>query len=153
MSPAGYRHGRIAQRLARLIDVHVIAHGLGEVVAAETGFRLSRDPDTVRAADVAFVPADTAAAIHDVVGYADVAPAFVVEVVSPSDAAGDVVAKAVGWLDAGVRLVWVIDPASGIASVYRRGQNVVGLVRGQDAELDGEDVVPGLRIRLADVLG
>ena len=78
-------------------------------------------------------------------------PDLVVEVVSPSDSARDVAAKAVAWLDAGVRLVWVVDPGSGIASVYRQGQNVVELLRGADAELTGGDVIPGLRIRLADV--
>jgi len=49
--PPGYKHGVIAARLARLIDNHVHQHDLGTVVAAETGFKLFADPDTVRAAD------------------------------------------------------------------------------------------------------
>jgi Uma2 family endonuclease len=55
MSPAGSRHGAVALRIATLLANHVDAHGLGQVFAAETGFILARNPDTVRAPDVAFV--------------------------------------------------------------------------------------------------
>jgi hypothetical protein len=48
--PAGYQHGDVAARLAVAIHNHVEAHELGRVLAAETGFILARDPDTVRAA-------------------------------------------------------------------------------------------------------
>jgi hypothetical protein len=37
------------------LGAFVLDHDLGEILAAETGFLLARDPDTVRAADVAFV--------------------------------------------------------------------------------------------------
>jgi Uma2 family endonuclease len=46
------------------------------------------------------------------------APDLVVEVVSPSDRASEVSAKAATWLDAGVRLVWVADPQVRLASVH-----------------------------------
>ena len=54
-TPAGDAHGEIAATLSGLLFAHVRAHGLGRVYAAETGFRLATDPDTVRAPDVAFV--------------------------------------------------------------------------------------------------
>ena len=53
--PAGARHGIVANQLAFVITSHVKQYDLGRVYAAETGFRLGRDPDTVRAPDVAFV--------------------------------------------------------------------------------------------------
>src|SRR2546427_12350776 len=53
--PAGLRHGRVAMDLARRLADHVDARGLGQVYAAETGFALARDPDTVRAPDIAFI--------------------------------------------------------------------------------------------------
>ena len=53
--PAGYQHGDVAAQLLVAIANHVNANGLGRVFAAETGFTLSRNPDTVRAADVAFI--------------------------------------------------------------------------------------------------
>lgn len=152
MSPAGYRHGKIALDLGRRIGNHAAEHGLGDVLSSETGFVLRRDPDTVRAPDVAFVKAERARALSSVTGFAEVAPDLVVEVVSPSDRASEVTAKAVAWLDAGVRLVWVVDPQARLVTVHRP-DGVLTLVRGADAVLDGGDVVPGLQVRLADVLG
>ena len=70
--------------------------------------------------------------------------------VSPSDRASDVAAKAVFWLDAGVRLVWVIDPGTRMVAVHRDG-SVIHLLRGDDATLSGEDVLPGFAVRLADL--
>ena len=53
--PAGYRHGAVAARLAKVLMDYADAQDLGQVVAAETGFTLATDPDTVRAPDAAFV--------------------------------------------------------------------------------------------------
>ena len=55
MTPAGNEHGKIAMSVAWRLAQHVENHGLGSVYAAETGFRLAADPDTVRAPDAAFV--------------------------------------------------------------------------------------------------
>ena len=55
MTPAGRKHGEIAMTLGIMLGSHIRAHRLGTVCAAETGFYLSRDPDTVRAPDVSFV--------------------------------------------------------------------------------------------------
>jgi Uma2 family endonuclease len=100
MAPAGGAHGRIAARLLGRMFGFVETHRLGELFAAETGFRLRRDPDTVRAPDVAFVGADRAAEAG-VPGFPAVVPDQVAEVVGPSDRAVDVVGEALAWLDAG----------------------------------------------------
>ena len=55
MPPAGARHGDVAMEIGALLRTHVRANQLGRVFAAETGFILRRDPDTVRAPDAAFV--------------------------------------------------------------------------------------------------
>ena len=60
MSPSGGGHGRLAGRFTISLGQHVRAHHLGEVLAAETGFLLATDPDTVRAPDVAFVSSERA---------------------------------------------------------------------------------------------
>jgi Uma2 family endonuclease len=48
MNPAGNVHGRIAVRVTWRLAQHVEENRLGTVYAAETGFRLASDPDTVR---------------------------------------------------------------------------------------------------------
>jgi len=66
MNPPGGRHSAVAMHVGSLLHVHARHHGLGTVLAAETGFRLARDPDTVRAPDVAFVSRALADAVEDV---------------------------------------------------------------------------------------
>src|SRR5436309_15362408 len=56
--PGGARHGAVAMRLGYRIMAHVEAHDLGRAYAAETGFKIESDPDTVRAPDVAFIAKD-----------------------------------------------------------------------------------------------
>ncbi len=58
MSPAGSRHGAVAARIAKVIADAVEPAKLGVVFATETGFVLERNPDSVRAPDVAFVRAE-----------------------------------------------------------------------------------------------
>jgi Uma2 family endonuclease len=138
--PPGYQHGLVALRIAARIAEHVRANALGEVFAAETGFRLFSDPDTVRAGDVAFIQR---ARLPDPppAGYAAVAPDLVVEVLSPNDRPGEVLQKVGDWLSAGTRLVWVIDPGRRRARVYRADGSESLL--GERDSLDGEDVLPG----------
>jgi len=148
MTPAGESHGWVALKIgARILD-HVEREALGRAYAAETGFLLQRGPDTVRAPDVAFVAADRLTS-QPLPGFAELAPDLVVEVVSPSDRASEVSAKAAMWLDAGARLVWVVDPQARLAAVHHPGG--LGIVLREDGALDGEDVLPGFRLPLADL--
>jgi len=85
----------------------------------DTGFKIERDPDTVRAPDVAFVVRERLAHIPDE-GYAELAPDWVAEILSPSDRPGEVLEKVGQWLGAGVRVVWVLDqPGATRASTVR----------------------------------
>lgn len=87
--PPGYRHGLSAEKLGRLIANYVHESELGTFVAAEAGFKLSSNPDTVRAADAAFIGRDRAPDPPPV-GYLALAPDLVAEVMSPNDPAGEV---------------------------------------------------------------
>src|SRR3954453_23730241 len=58
LSGAKPRHGRIAGRVFRYIDRHVEEHQLGVVYAAETGYVVARNPDTIKCPDVSFVRAE-----------------------------------------------------------------------------------------------
>lgn len=149
MSPAGREHGKIAMRFGSALEQYVATQGLGEVYAAETGFRLSLEPDTVRAPDVSFVARERAEAITDVTGYLPGAPDLAVEVVSPSDRFSAVEEKVWEWLNAGARMVVVLNPRSRTATVYRSRTDIVVL---QESEaLDGGDVVPGWSVSLREM--
>jgi Uma2 family endonuclease len=151
MPPAGGRHGKVAMNIGTLLNAYVRPADLGHVFAAESGFILRRDPDTVRAPDAAFVASGRLTLDEIPEGYVEIAPDLVVEVVSPGDSRREVREKAEDWLRYGVRLVWVINPATHSAAVYRSLDNVSEL--SEDDTLDGEDVVPGFACQLRDVFG
>ena len=139
MSPAGHEHGRVAMRLGSLLEQHVRARRLGTVYAAETGFLLSRHPDTVRAPDVAFVRADVLERLGDIAGYLPVAPDLAAEVVSASDTFTQVEEKVRAWLNAGSSLVLVVDAGTRTLRVYRTTDNIIVLQ--QEDTLDASDIV------------
>jgi len=147
--PAGLRHGRVAMELARLLANYVGDRGMGRVYAAETGFTVARDPDTVRAPDVAFIRRDRLPD-PEPLGFPDLAPDLVVEVLSPGDRPGEILAKVADWLSAGTRLVWVVDPLRQVARVYR--QDGSETIVTAEAALEGEDVLPGFECPLATIL-
>jgi Uma2 family endonuclease len=146
--PPSTKHGRIQANLTYFLGAFVRAHALGAVIGG-AGFKIEEGPDTVRAPDVAFVSNARAGDIPNR-SYAAFAPELVAEIVSPNDRAGEVLAKVADWLEASVRLVWVIDPQRDEARVHR-ADGSLGLI-GSDGSLDGEDVLPGFRVSLADVL-
>ena len=147
--PGAYRHGKYASRIAALLDAWVRPRKLGDVVGAETGFILRRNPDSVRAPDAAFI-STARLPPPDLMGYAELAPDLVVEVRSPGDRAGELREKTAAWLDAGVRLVWHLDPERRRGAVHRAD----GTVRRLEADgvFEGEGVLPGFVMALADAL-
>src|SRR5882724_1822475 len=108
MAPAGDDHGYVAMNFGSLLTVHVKANNLGRVYAAETGFRLASDPDTVRAPDVAFVGRNRIEGTGKIKGYRSGSPNLAVEVVSPGDTFTKVDEKAIEWLNAGALMVLVL---------------------------------------------
>jgi Uma2 family endonuclease len=148
--PPGYRHGLVMADLAARLKNHSDAAGLGAVVVGDVGFCLERGPDTVRGPDVAFIARERAPD-PDFAKYPELAPDLVIEVLSPGDRPGEVLAKVGDWLTAGSRLVWVVDPQRRHARVYR-ADGSESLVA-DSGDLDGEDVVPGFTCRLGELLG
>ena len=148
--PAGSTHGLVAMSLGAELAVYVKRTGVGGVFAAETGFKLATDPDTVRAPDIAFVRRERMPP-PDWAGYPALAPDLAVEVLSRGDRPGEVLAKVADWLSAGTRLVWVVDPERRLARVYRPDGSET--IAPADGALDGEDVLPGFSCTLASILG
>lgn len=148
--PAGFEHGRVANRILHLLTGFVEKHGLGEVLASETGFVLFEEPPTVRAPDAAFV-AEGRVPSPAPPGFGRLAPDLAVEVVSPSNTIAQIHSKVLDYLDAGSRLVWVVDPATRSVTVYRSRKEIRLLVG--DEELDGGEVLPGFRVGLSEIFG
>ena len=149
MPPADERQTSVAVRIGAALDAHVKSDDLGAVFSVGTRFVLGRDPDTVRAADTAFVareriPGD---GLHE--GCFPAAPDLAVEVVSPQDRPLDVREKIEDWLQGGTRLVWVVQRVQRTVMVYRPLGDATELSEG--ASLDGEEVVPGFACDVKDL--
>jgi Uma2 family endonuclease len=148
MSPVGWQHGVTVVRLLGLLDAHVRPRGLGAVVT-EVGFKLRSNPDTVRGPDIAFLrqdrlPSETRR------GYWPGAPDLAMEVLSPDDTSRDIEVKVAEYLAAGVSEVVVIDPEAATVVRHRPGRAPQVAERGGEFDLD--DVVPGFRCAVDDIL-
>ena len=145
--PPGYVHGRSQTRASFFLEAFAYPRGLGETTS-DTGYLVSRDPDTVRAPDVAFVSADRLP-YGDLPGYLPFAPDIAVEVVSPSDTPSDARERALMWLDAGSALVWMLFPDSRSVTVYRPNGDVFTL--GEDDVLGAAPVLDGFSVKVSDL--
>lgn len=147
-APAGNVHGRITMNVSTSLDQNVRANGLGVVFAAETGFKISTNPDTVRAPDAAFVRRERVEAVGEAEGYWPGAPDLALEVVSPNDRFAEV-EKVADWLAAGTRMVVVANPQGRTVTV-RLSVNEARILSEKEI-LDGGKVVPGWTLPVADV--
>ena len=146
----GNKASWVAFELAIILRDFARTHKLGWVFCADTGYRLDpKRPNHLRKPDVSFVrfgrlpdeqPAET---------YDNLAPDLAVEVVSPNDTVLELEDKIEEYLQAGVRVIWVINPDLRTLTVHRLARPPM-VVRMGD-EIDGEDVVPGFRVPLADL--
>ncbi|HEY4328444.1 MAG TPA: Uma2 family endonuclease [Phycisphaerae bacterium] len=147
--PTSGEHGVRSFNIAALLSTYLRGKDVGVGVGAETGFVIARNPDTVRAPDCAFIQKARIPATGIPQKYWPGAPDLAVEILSPSDSASEVLEKIDEWLDAGTRLVWVVDPEKQNVRVYAPGRKPL-ILRMPDT-LDGEDVLPGLRLKVADI--
>jgi Uma2 family endonuclease len=149
MAPAGFEHGIVIAKLTWRLGQHVETHQLGVVCGAETGFKISSNPDTVRAPDIAFVSRERLAEIGITKKFWAGAPNLAVEVLSPGDTVDEVGEKVEDWLAAGTKAVWIVSSKLRNVTVYRSLADVVTLT--EKDELSGHDVVPDFRCKVAKI--
>ena len=142
MAAAVILHGKISVRVIRYLDSFVHKNQLGEVYTAETSFLVG---ERVMKPDVAYVAASRVP--EDETKGFPIPPDLAVEVISPSDILWNVYEKALAYLDAGTRIVWVIEPVARTVTVFRSITDIKTLT--QNDILTGEDVVEGFSCPVA----
>jgi len=147
--PTSILHGIIAGRIAIILGFFVLQNKLGEVLTAETGFRLFVDKKTVRVPDVSFLSNEKLAEIKNVNKFYDGTPDLAVEVISLSETYNDVQGKLEDYLSAGVKMVWIIRPENKTVTAYRTLFDFK--ILREDEELDGADVLPNFKCNVADI--
>ena len=145
--PTGAKHGAVTDELEARMSYFVRKNKLGKVFAAETGFILSEG--TVRGIDISFVSNEKIAEFGIPDTFFPVAPDLAVEVISPENSFDEIQDKIEEYLSAGTKLVWIVYPKRKMIHVHRQS-NVIKVLRESD-ELDGEDVLPDFKVKLAEI--
>ena len=148
MTPPGGMHGVSCSKADRRIGNFVEEHGLGTVMCNDVGVITERDPDSVRGPDVAYWSHERLKEIP--LGYIEVAPDLIVEVLSPSNTSKKIREKLAEYFTKGVRMVWVIAPEDRTLTIYRTPDE--GRLLHETATVTGEDVLPGFSCRVSDLL-
>jgi Uma2 family endonuclease len=148
MAPPGGEHGILTSLLATRASVFALDNRLGVTTAAETGFLLAREPDTVLAPDFAFIRKERLAPPFPK-GYIPLCPDLVLETISPRTTRREIALKTEAWLRYGARMVWILDPSERTVTVHRPAAPF--RVLAVEDTLTGEDVLPGFSIALENI--
>ena len=147
MSPSGFNHGRVTMNLSVLLATYIRANKLGVACAAETGFKLEHNPDTVLAPEFAFISKERPA--QHSVDFLQMAPDLAVEVISSTKTRREAERKAAQWLSFGVQSVWMVHcqrrtvevaSASGSRTLFTESD-----------ELSDEHILPGFRVTVSEI--
>lgn len=148
MSRPGRRHGLVCAKVARILGNFTAQRKKGYVCSNDTGVIVEHDPDTVRGPDVMLF--EDAVRIEDVdEKYGEKPPLLAVEVLSPNDTSGKVTQRVGEQKQFGTRLIWILDPEARNVTVYQPGKEEK--IVAESGELTGEDVLPDLRVRVAEL--
>ncbi len=144
MAPPTMEHGEISMNLSFLLSLHVRENQLGRLYPADTDFKLG---ERLVKPDIAFISTERLPKNRR--QGSPVAPDLAVEVVSPTDIQYRVTEKALAYLNAGTRLVWIIEPVGKTVTVYRSQTDIKTLTC--ENTLTGEDVVEGFSCPVAQL--
>jgi Uma2 family endonuclease len=141
----GWQESMLAMVLVRWLGNYLGSHDLGVITGPDGSTRLFGE--TVRGPDVAFVswsrlpegrlPAETIPRL---------VPDFVIEVLSVSNTRSEMTRKRREYFQAGVRLVWMIDPRRRTVAVFTSPESVT--IAEEFDQIDGGDVLPGWSVDL-----
>ena len=145
--PVAHEHGELASLLIELLGPFVRSRKLGKL-SAEVGFVLRRNPDRVRAPDIAFVSTDdTPPGGIPKHGAVPFPPTLAIEIVSPNDLDSKIAEKVGHYLEAGVKFVWVVRPKTQAVTVHRPDRTARTLIVGETLTSDDAGfAVPGFAL-------
>lgn len=143
----GMLHGMTCSKVIRRFGDFIDRDGLGTLTAI-VGIITERDPDTVRGPDVGFWSHERLSLIP--AGYIESAADLLVEVLSPSNTSKQIRAKLQEYFSMGVQMVWVVASEGRFVTVYRNPDE--GRILHEKAIITGEDVLPGFRCKVVDLL-
>ena len=148
MSPPGRRHGKLQSRISAALQNQGEEQRHGEAYT-EVGVLLSRRPDSVVGPDAAFVCKRSQPARESPEGYLETIPELVVEIRSKNDTKAYLDRKVADYLQAGVQIVWIVDPDANTVVEHHPG--AASKTLGTADTLTCHDIIPGFRLPLAEL--
>jgi Uma2 family endonuclease len=142
---------RVGGRIYRQLENYSESQNPGWAFPPETGYRcFAEDRGMVRKPDASWIALNRMTREeYEEEGFIEVVPDLVAEVNSPNDLAGEVEEKLALWLDAGVKVVWVINPETRTVRVHRL-DGEYAFLRAADT-LTAPDVLPGFSVPVAEL--
>jgi len=151
MTTRGYPHSRVMIKLGFLLRTW-LGHQpepRGAIVGGKARVRIRSDPQMIVGIDLAYIAPDLAARTPDDAPLADGTPLLAVEILSPSDTQEDILDKVHEYLDAGVPLVWSVEPIFRTVTAYRADGPPV--LYNEQQDLTAEPHLPGFRVSVAEL--
>jgi Uma2 family endonuclease len=149
MAPTVNWHGEVEINLGTLLNVHVRSQELGRLSCGEVLYIVRRNPDRVRAADIAFIRQERVPSLEARQHIMEVIPDLVVEILSKHDTVEQISGKIDDWLGAGVQMLWVVDPFQRTVTIYQPRHDPALL--GEHGILEADPVVAGFRCPVAEI--
>ena len=140
----------VGMTVGAYLVIHCKKSKLGQVFGADAYFQcFPNEPGHARKPDASFIRQERLPEDWNEDGYFTIAPDLAVEVISPGDLVSKLEEKIAEYLEAGVKLVWIIDPEQRLAYVHRADGTVTKLK--ESGTLSGEDVVPGFTCAIVEL--
>jgi Uma2 family endonuclease len=142
-------HSKVSGNVSRLLAAHVERKKLGRCFDGTAQFELPNVPNTVRTPDASFVRTERLPLGGAGGGWLSLSPDLAVEILSSHVSAAELEEKLADYRAAGTPLVWLINPERRSVAVITANDPMRWL--GDEATLDGGDVVPGFSCAVAAV--
>jgi Uma2 family endonuclease len=149
MTRSTWRHGEIVLSIGILLRAYTREHQGWSVAVADPGVKLARSPDRLRGPDVGMVRSERMPRGKGVAGWLDGAPELAVEVLGDTQTSSEMIKKALEYLAAGARMVWLVDADPRRVMLFTPPDHVQ--ILGEDEALEGGDVLPGFRCQVAEL--
>jgi Uma2 family endonuclease len=144
-----WRHGAIASNVVLLFKLYARQNPGWSVATCDPGAKLGHDPQLLRGPDVAMARTERLPTGKGAEGWLEGAPDVAIEVMSENESASTLTKKALEYLAAGARIVWVVDPEPRRVMVFTPPDHV--RIVGAEDSLDGGDALPGFRCTVAEI--
>jgi Uma2 family endonuclease len=149
MGNSGALHGYVCSLLLAALTSYILLKKLGVILDSSTAFKMKNG--NKRSPDISFFAKERLQGMTELPsGFLEGAPDLAVEVLSPGNTIEEIDEKIAEYFENGARLVWVISPTQHYILVYCSAQEPDRLLKSIDS-LDGEDVIPGFTLPVADL--